>query len=882
MVGGSNILTVSYGTFSCTLEGFDEPFSTMKAIAEYFRDLAADDRYFGAEPPTPDAEMLHRIAEREIHRRVEAKINSNGNGVVLRPEGAQDTLSGAMEGADSLSSASLGARDITVSGATDEELSARGIPARSVAASALRYAAPQQNTEQEAAPDDSAPKPAVTAPEAESVAVKLQRIRAAVAQSREREAAAFSEDQHAEATERTSVPAMDTPAPAREAVGLSQFDRAESDFGFELDIAGPIEQDEDVLSEATAPASDADDAPLSAPVAAQDLAVDAVTETPATTDAEDAVSEITAQDDEARRTEDEEVAARIARRTARRAARAAAAAAEQARVEAEAQSAETPATAAEAPVEAAVEATEAEAPEADDLIVDAPLGASIAEATADRLPPETAAETSAETEAEMAPLATQASSADAVESAPQEVTLDSITAALAAQDDAQEDLGAQAEPTELETELTAPQAEPAAPRLRARVIKVRRAEPAASPVEDETDASIKAVLDAAPLRLHQPEKAPQGAAMPAPQDKGDESLLAAISAELAATQTDGEIITDVAEDTANAPAPAASTGLSAEAEKALAEELAALQGDWDQAEDLVAADAPAAEPMEERKAPDAAEVAAPEAEPKAEAHPLTQAARALTQGSIDESGSDVARLMDEANTKIERPENRRRFSAIAHLKAAVAATVADRKMRASEGKIEQDPDTTEAYRADLTRVVRPRRPEAPNAGTQRPATAPTKPAPLMLVSEQRVDEAQPRSIAPVRPRRISAADLAARIEAAQEDEDTVEEPHRAPPANTQQDDFAEFAEKLGATGLADLLEAAAAYSEGIEGRPHFSRPQIIRKVAALTGQSRYDREAGLRSFGALLREGKIEKVKRGQFAITESSRFFKEARRAGA
>ena len=838
MVSASKILTVSYGTFSCTLEGFDEPFSTMKAIAEYFRDLAADDRYFGAEPPTPDAEMLHRIAEREIQRRVESKLGPNG--IVLRPEGAHEA--GTPEPVPYIAADTLPG-EITVQGVSQDELTQAGIAARIVAGHsdiaaevapsgplAVPVAVPVAPVVPVAAAPAEPAQPDVAL--AESVALKLQRIRAASSEARAREAQepAYTEDQHAQSEADAAVLSDEI-----ESAGES------ADFGFDLsdtligapELPAPLEVSVEtpvVEVSAETPVVEAPVAEVSAetPVVKAPIAAP-VAETPVEAPQ---TPTLPAQPED-------DLAAMLARVAGR-------------------PSAATALSVAAAPTGGRAF-----------KITPAPEVSSAAEVSAatERSATQSAraARRAARAEAAQRAQAEEALEADA-RAARRQAIAERREALLAQETEAHARAEAAAAPLDIAAitaAVSAPEAAPEAEpqKVRARVIKVRRPdetpesvvpEPVLPEVVDETEASIAAVLAAAG-RSAQP--APAAAAVLTSDEEDD--LEASLRAAL------GDLPME-----ALAPAPLAPTPETA------AEPRDPFEADF--ADDIEA----------ELDREFALEDESTEAEPPTETPTPARIERRatpepdLTAASgfdLHEPGeADLSRLMREANSKLDGAENRRKFDAISHLKAAVAATVADRKIRATQNDDAPSVDSTEVYREDLTRAVRPRRPAANSIREQLARPVPerpvieTKPAPLVLVSEQRVDAAPPA--APVRPRRVSAAELVAREIEVEEDE--------APISPEEADDFARFAAGIGAQGLGDLIEAAAAYAQAVEKRPHFTRPQVIGKAAALAGLKRDDREAGLRSFGTLLREGKIAKVKRGQFAITEASRFYKAARQA--
>ena len=800
MTGASKILTVSYGTFSCTLEGFDDPFNTMKAIAEYFRDLAAGDRYFGAEPPTPDAAMLHRIAEREIQRRVEAKIQNNG--VILRAGDAAEAPS-----------------------------------AEHVARAPLL--------------DAPAPLPEAGT---ESVAARLQRIRARHAQAAPMAAAtqammpdapgipqktlvdeAYTEDQHADelqASVQVAMPNSDQAAPQ-----IEPFDQADIMGGFadatfdvhEALIADRLLPNADAPLVAAADVHPAEHAPIVIEDDDQDFEpsaeIDYAMLAGLTSEQPDDVAAETASDlpEDQHSAEAEPVALMSGTDPVDLP--------EEIAAHVVTGAAEYDDTALLSRLNAVVDvpaATPDDLSEADKETADAQSVASWAAlgTATGPLPAETADFDDAEdlTLEALQDIPRETDLAAKAEEAP--MTIEKID--QAAPDEVTDDSADPAPP--LPAEPAAPLAE-AAPRARARVIRIRRAAPpeAETPDAETPDAEIA-----------------------------------------------GE-----------APVQPATAGiLSDEAEAALQAELAALEAELGGTR----TDA----------GPEVTRDVAPESAATAKASDPTGEPRPINVSAEDEA---VSRLMAQAATQMGGEEIRRRQSAIAHLKAAVAATEADRAV--SGGRSTQGEERMEPYRDDLDRVVRPRRPQAEATTPRPPAVSDpaARPTPLVLVSAQRIDQPRPaapspsttgstapRVVMPVRPRRPALAQPSAALasapqammqgtdQAGLDDEDALT-PEEAENLFSDATSFQDFADQLGAEALPDLLEAAAVYCAEVLQRPEFSRPLVMRQIAALPGQSQTAREDYLRSFGTLLRQGRITKVKRGMFALTDRSPYLAEARK---
>ncbi|XDA97576.1 hypothetical protein AB1M95_15850 [Sulfitobacter sp. LCG007] len=733
MMGNNKILTVSYGTFSCTLEGFDDSFGTMKAIAEYFRDLAADDRYFGAEPPQPDADMLARIAQREVSRVVEAR-EKDGH-IMLRAREASGAAHppAPFAASDAAATASLSDAGQTVYGnktdpgeafaefadeadmavvseAVDAIGDDRAAPEASAHDHATDMAAEEWADSGDTYDDDrdasaeSVPTPVSMSAAAypASMESKLQRIREVVLKRAETGGKDADVDEVRAAALRDIEQALnadDAPdAGAQSATSLTPSDPsvfAEGDSADEeTGEDAQVDWSARVIA-ASARKDDETDAPHAAAVSALSIGAEIYEE-----DYEDQIdiSALRGALSDARHnptagTEDETGAPENVFSEAGRA--------------------------------SALGGEGIEVAFGEDSIV------------ADDWEDQQALGDEDEDRA-------IGYDADAEDAHRDEDDLDDEDSFDDADFDFDDDLDDD---------------------------------------EDDADLAGTEMIDSADVDLH-----PNGRAGMTDMAQDDESA------------TDADVH---------------GSSLSEEEEEALRRELA---------------------------------------EVESYARPSGKGAALLGGRATDEN--DISRLMAEAGEKMDDPESSDRRRAFTHLRAAVAAKKADEAL----GTDDTDDADQSAYRSDLEAAVRPRRTILTVDRAERRAQ--TRPSPLKLVAEQRVDLDQPRLSEPVRPRRV--ASLGSQESSSDDGEG-----------------FAEFAEQKGAENLPDLLEAAAAYLSFVEGRDDFSRQQLMQRLRQARDGDAFSREDSLRSFGQLIRAGKIEKIRGGRFSASKQIGFKPDHRAAG-
>ena len=898
MVHSNKVLTVSYGTFSCTLEGFEDSFDTMKAIAEYFRDLAADDRYFGAEPPQPDAEMLARIAQREIARQVEAR--REGTGIVLRAAAAQQVADPVAPAAPVTPAAQPEAQ--AEAGTTEVQNTTSLAEATLAEAEALVAEVPaeadSETTFTPEAPEYSAPvEDTVDAFPVEDTVVD---------EAVDEAAAALDTAQPTDLAE-------ETPAPAATLLDDASGVTEDAVAAFMASATPSAQQDDDLIEDEIAPEAavetvadgedyDEDITGFSDPEVEPPVSVAEIVEEDDTADSVAETPEDEAQD------ADEDEPASVMPQAALAAAAVAtplvadSIAAKLQRIRAVvSRNIEDAAPDADEPAQPVAEealfddldaepAAETDVAESGDETpnilltedaspevtpeAEAPAprrrrarGARLRRGMLEHLDPESvdtaAPELSPELAPELAPVAEDMAEdvaedlvatdvlADAGDEIAEEVAplADlSLEAAVAdvmgtAEPDIAEPAPAIAEDVIAEAESAdeefaaeelaeAPQIDP--------VEKIaRELPPSTLAPEDEAELLRELAEVEAELRGDHLDIDDDAEAYDVDDEDEDEDAPVAELDDFEDDIEDGALQDEVHSLVADAPLAAAESDRFEDEDENGDE-------DWNQSDDLPQRAASLAPGME--------------IEPEEELEPAPDFPPEPAPEPAPEQRSDLSRLMAVAEDRLGAAEAATTRETYSHLRAAVVATQAE---RSAGGNTDALPDA-EAYRDDLAQVVHPRRPTLTGARRSRRSDRETqKPAPLKLVAEQRVDDVATARPGPVRPRRIAAAPI-----------DTQR------PTTTPEEGFAGFAAEVGATELPDLLEAAASYMQFVEGREQFTRPQLIHK-AREAAMDEFNREDGLRSFGQLLREGKIVKSDPGRFVASGDIGFQPASRAAG-
>ena len=260
-----------------------------------------------------------------------------------------------------------------------------------------------------------------------------------------------------------------------------------------------------------------------------------------------------------------------------------------------------------------------------------------------------------------------------------------------------------------------------------------------------------------------------------------------------------------------------------------------------------------------------------------EAREAREARIARRKAISQDEDEALERLMDATSSRLEDSENSGRRASIAHLKAAVAATKADASI--VEGAAAKEEAELHQYREDLARVVRPGG-EASTAPDTARRTA-NAPSPLVLVSEQRIEDDEDQrtasmlaSVAATAAQTATPADTQTASDIAEE---ATEDGENIFNDREEHESFSDFAERFGSGELPMLFEAAAAHFSVVEDIESFTRPMLMRKVTESSVGQTVTREDGLRAFGTLLREGRILKDQNGRFTISSTSKFLEQS-----